>query len=75
VKAFINSLLSDNSGGISTIRGLAVAWLLTLCGVWTYVALRTLTLPDIPAGVQWVTALIVSGKVIQRFGEKPEGTP
>jgi uncharacterized membrane-anchored protein len=75
MKAFIQSLLGDNSGGISAIRGLAVMWLVTLCAVWAFVALRTLTLPDIPGGVQWITAVIIGGKVVQRFGEKLEGTP
>jgi uncharacterized membrane-anchored protein len=74
MKAFLQSMLGDNSGGISAIRGLAVVWLVTVCAVWTFVAVRTLTLPDIPAGVQWITATIIAGKVVQRFGEKPEGT-
>lgn len=79
MKALLNSLLaglremlSDATGGISTMRVLAAAWLLLVVVVWTYVSLVKGALSDIPAGVQWITGLVVAGKVIQRPFEKSE---
>ena len=71
-KNILISTFSDNSGGISTIRVIAVLWMLTLTSTWTFVAIKNVEIPDIPEGVLTVTGTLIGGKVIQRFGEKPE---
>ena len=72
VKEFTYSLLSDNSGGISTVRIINLIWALSLTFVWVYIALNTGTIPEIPQNVLAITGMLIGGKVIQRFGEKPE---
>jgi hypothetical protein len=67
--------LEDNSGGASSIRITMLTWLALVAGLWAYIALRTTSLPDIPPGVLALTAMIVGGKVVQRFGEQPPTTP
>jgi hypothetical protein len=69
VKSFLASLLSDNAGGYSTIRVLMMVWILTVTGAWVFVAIYNHVLPDIPAGVLTFSAMLVGGKVAQRFGE------
>jgi preprotein translocase subunit SecD len=66
------ALIEDNSGGLSSIRAAMLAWLAALGATWVFVAIATRSLPDIPAGVLTFTGMLVGGKVVQRFGEKPE---
>lgn len=68
----LKSMFEDNSGGISTMRVIAFLWMLILTSTWAFVAYKTQSIPDIPEGVLAVTGTLIGGKVIQRFGEKPE---
>jgi Na+/H+ antiporter NhaB len=70
LKSILKELLSDNSGGLSTIRILSIGWVLLVAIVWAVVALKTRTMPDIPGGVLALSGVIVGGKVVQRFGER-----
>lgn len=74
MKAFLVSMFSDSSDGISTMRVLLTLWTLGIMAAWLAVALGTHTIPDIPSGVLALTGMLVGGKVIQRFGEEPAKT-
>lgn len=63
-------MLEDGAGGYSTTRVVLTIWLLLLCVTWTIVAIHTKTLPDIPQGALALTGMLLSAKVVQRFGEK-----
>lgn len=67
----MSSLLEDNAGGLSSIRAAMLAWLVAVGATWVFVAIATRSLPDIPGGVLTFTGMLVGGKVVQRFGEKP----
>jgi hypothetical protein len=71
-RAAVASVLEDNAGGLSSMRAAMLAWLAALGATWVFVAIATRSLPDIPAGVLTFTGMLVGGKVVQRFGEKPE---
>ena len=68
-------MLQDNGGGISSQRVLLLVWCAVLIVVWCVVAIKTKTIPDIPAGVLTLSGIIIGGKVLQRFGEQPEPPP
>lgn len=68
----LESMLSDNSGGISSLRVLCVSWIILLMSVWIGVAIAKGELPDIPGGVLTLTGTLIGGKVVQRFGEDSE---
>lgn len=70
MKRVLQSLLEDNAGGYSSIRVFMLLWFLCLAPIWIYVCYKTQTIADIPTGVLGFTAMIVGGKVVQRFGEK-----
>lgn len=74
MKAFLVSMFSDNSDGISTIRVLLTLWCLCLTAAWVTAAFAKLAIPDIPNGTLTLTGMLVAGKVIQRFGEEPPKT-
>lgn len=63
-------MLEDGSGGYSTTRVVLTLWLLLLCICWSVIAVRTQSIPDIPQGVLALTGMLLSAKVVQRFGEK-----
>jgi hypothetical protein len=69
MKEFLQSLVSDNAGGWSTMRLAVLLWCVTLTVVWTIVAIVHGTIPDIPTGVLGVTATFLGAKAIQRIGE------
>lgn len=62
----LKSLFEDNSGGLSTIRIIAMLWILILIIIVLYCTYKQQT---IDLSVVSVTTIIISGKVIQRFCE------
>lgn len=64
------TMIEDNAGGISTMRVICITWTAAVGAIWVLIALSTQTLPDIPTGVLMLTGWLISGKVVQRFGER-----
>jgi len=69
----ISALVEDNSGGTSSTRVVMLLWLTLVCIAWAFVAYKTTGIPDIPPGVLTLSGMLLSAKVVQRFGEKPTG--
>lgn len=69
MKEFLASLLSDNSGGWSSMRLCVLLWCFTLTVVWIVIAFKSGAIPDIPNGVLGVTGTFLGAKAIQRIGE------
>ena len=70
----LKELLSDNSGGYSTMRLIALCWTIWLLAMWTKAAFQVVGIPDMPAGVVQVCLAIYGAKALQRFGEKSENS-
>lgn len=68
---WINDLLSDHADGLSVTRVATLSWCLGALVLWSGMSLHQGQLVDIPPGVIQVLAILMAGKVIQRFGEKP----
>lgn len=70
---WLQSMLEDNSGGVSTMRVCLLLWIIVLSFNITY---GTLTEKPFPVTGELValTACIFGAKAIQRFGEKTEIT-
>ena len=69
-----NSLLQDNSGGLSSTRLITVIWGGGVFLVWGFAAIvatmHGLPFPVLPPEVVTITLGITGLKVVQRFGEK-----
>jgi hypothetical protein len=68
----LSTFFEDNSGGFSSIRLIAVIWIVIVAIVWVYTSFTVGYLADIPESAIILTIALISGKVIQRFGEKNE---
>lgn len=69
----MNELLNDNSGGLSTTRVVTVGGMSIVFAIFIASAFGWATFPVIPESVLWLVGLLISGKVVQRFGEKANG--
>jgi hypothetical protein len=64
--------LKDNSGGLSATRLAFLLWVIGVLVAWCIVSVKGGSLQAIDPSVQTVLAILMTGKVVQRFGEKPE---
>jgi branched-subunit amino acid transport protein AzlD len=65
---FLNKLVTAGSG-TSSMRAIAIVVVFNVMVVWTCVCFKDLKIADIPWGVLSLVALVLTGKVVQRFAE------
>jgi hypothetical protein len=63
--------LSEANGKFSATRLIMVFWALGTLALWGYVSFKATKLSDIPDSVVNVLGIVLAGKVVQKFGEKP----
>ena len=68
-------ILEDNSGGLSATRLAFLLWAVGVLVAWSIVSVRSGTLQPIDGSVQAILAILMTGKVVQRFGERAEDKP
>jgi len=71
----ISTFLEDNDGGFSSTRLVMILWMLGVLIVWIYKSLTQTELQPIPESVVAVIGIIVTGKAVQRYGEKANVPP
>lgn len=69
----LSSFLEDNSGELASTRLTLLLWSVGILVIWVYRAFHDSTLV-IDNSVVTLFGIIVGGKAVQRFGEKPEAT-
>lgn len=71
----LSSFLEDNSGGFSATRLAFLLWALGVLAVWIYSSIRNNTCAQgIDNSVTIILGVLMTGKVVQRFGEQPDST-
>lgn len=66
------SILEDNSGGLSSLRVIVLAWALGILVVWVACSIQSGAAQPIPESVVVLFSAGVAGKVAQRGLEKSE---
>jgi hypothetical protein len=61
--------LEDTSGGFSAMRLAMLAWIAGLLVIWCFISYKEAKLQPIPESLTTIIGILVSGKVVQRFGE------
>ena len=67
----ILQFFSEDNGNLSATRLGFLAWALGLLGSFIYVAVTTKAMPNVPENAVWVLVALMTGKAVQKFGEKP----
>jgi hypothetical protein len=67
-----SSFLEDNSGGFSATRLAFLLWTVGVLAVWIYTSIANKSLADINSSVVTIIGILMTGKTVQRFGEKPD---
>lgn len=67
----IQEFLQEDNGGFSATRLAMHLWVIGVLVAWVWVSITKKEMADIPNGVIAVLGILVSGKVVQKFGEKP----
>jgi len=67
-----SSFLEDNSGGFSATRLAFLLWAMGVLAIWIYTSIANKCLADINSSVVTVIGILMTGKTVQRFGEKPD---
>jgi hypothetical protein len=71
----ISNFLSDNSGGMSSMRLIMAVWFLGALVLWMLVSFQKAEIQPMPESIITLLGIVLSGKVVQRFGEKQEAPP
>ena len=70
----LSSFLEDNSGGFSATRLAFLLWAVGVLAVWIYSSIENNNLAKIDNTVVTVLGILMTGKAVQRFGEKSDSS-
>lgn len=70
----LSSFLEDNSGGFSATRLAFLLWALGVLAVWIYSSIKNNSLQAIDGSVTTILGILMTGKVVQRFGENSDSS-
>ncbi|MDB9316174.1 hypothetical protein [Nodularia spumigena] len=65
-----SEFLQENNGNLSSTRLAFLTWVFGVIIVWGFNSIRNNEMKQIPESVQVIIATLMSGKTIQKFGEK-----
>lgn len=71
----LTDFFSDNSGGMSSMRLIMAVWFLGALVLWMIVSFQKAEIQPMPESIITLLGIVLSGKVVQRFGEKQETPP
>lgn len=67
----ILEFLQEDSGGFSASRLAFLLWIAGVLVVWLITSIKSSSLLEIPDSISTVIGILMTGKVVQKFGEKP----
>ena len=65
----LSEFLQEDNGGFSATRLGYLIWVVGVLAVWVFTSLKAGALQPLPAEVVTVLGILMSGKVVQKFGE------
>ena len=71
MKDFFLKMLDTRDPSISSSRFLSVLTVMIILYTWALVSIWTRTIWDIPAGVYTLAGIVVTGKAVEKFAERP----
>jgi hypothetical protein len=71
----ILEFLQENNGGFSATRLALLLWVVGVLVVWIIDSLKSGTLAPIDSSIATVIGILMTGKVVQKFGEKDDSGP
>jgi hypothetical protein len=71
----ILEFLQENNGGFSATRLALLLWVVGVLVVWIIDSLKSGTLAPIDSSIATVIGILMTGKVVQKFGEKDDSSP
>ncbi|MGA7563973.1 MAG: hypothetical protein WBW55_12270 [Desulfobaccales bacterium] len=69
------SFLQEDNGNFSATRLAFLLWIIGVLVVWIMDSVKAASLQGIPESVAAIIGILMTGKVAQKFGEKPSGKP
>jgi|TARA_R110000824_G_scaffold20545_15_gene77438 hypothetical protein len=72
MKKQLSDLLKEDSGKLSSTRLAFMAWSLIVLATWAIVSYQSGELIKLDNSIVSILGVLMSGKVVQRFGEKPK---
>lgn len=63
--------LQEDNGVMSSTRLALLLWVVGVLAAWLVMSIRAGSLQAIDSSIQTVLGILVTGKVTQKFGEKP----
>ena len=67
----IQEFLEEDNGALSSTRLALMLWVVGVLAAWIVVSLQTRTLAPLDSSVSAILGILMTGKVVQKFGEKP----
>jgi hypothetical protein len=63
--------LQEDNGGFSATRLGFLLWVVGTMITWSVCSIKTGTLLELPSSIEVILGILMSGKVVQKFAEKP----
>jgi hypothetical protein len=63
----------DTDGKPSATRLVMILWATGTLAIWAYASIKTATLAELPNSVVEILGVLLTGKVVQKFGETAAG--
>lgn len=67
----LQEFLQEDNGAFSSSRLAFLLWVIGVLLVWMMVSFKSGSLQEIPETVATIIGILMTGKVVQKFGEKP----
>jgi hypothetical protein len=67
----LSEFLQEDNGGFSATRLAFLLWVVGVLVVWIIDSISSKTLERIDPSVTAILGILMTGKVVQKFGEKP----
>ena len=67
----LSQFFKEDNGNLSATRLTMILWAFGIFAIWAYVSCHKKEISEIPASVITIMGIMVSGKAVQKFGEKP----
>lgn len=66
----IMEFLQEDNGSFSATRLAFLLWLIGVLATWIFISIKNSSLTTIPDSVITLIGILMTGKVVQKFGEK-----
>jgi len=71
----LGQFFQDSDGKLSATRLVMILWVIGTFLIWSYISIKSVALVQLPSSVVDILGILLTGKVVQKFGETSPDSP